>query len=32
MRYNTQMGENLAVIGYINESGCWDQGRSLKMG
>ena len=32
MRYNTQMGEDLAVIGSINELGCWDQGRSLKMG
>jgi len=31
MRYNTQMGEDLAVIGSINELGCWDQGRSLKM-
>jgi hypothetical protein len=32
MKYNTQMGEDLAVIGSINELGCWDQGRSLKMG
>ena len=32
MRYNTQMGEDLAVIGSINELGYWDQGRSLKMG
>ena len=32
MRYNTQMGEDLAVIGSINELGCWDQGKSLKMG
>lgn len=32
MRYNTQMGEDLAVIGSINDLGCWDQGKSLKMG
>ena len=31
MRYNTQMGEDLAVIGSINELGCWDQGRPLRM-
>ena len=31
MRYNTQMGEDLAVIGSINELGCWDQGRALRM-
>ena len=32
MRYNTQMGEDLAVIGSINELGCWDQGRALNLG
>ena len=31
MRYNTQMGEDLAVIGSINDLGCWDQGRALRM-
>ena len=31
MRYNTQIGEDLAVIGSINELGCWDQGRALRM-
>ena len=32
MRYNTQMGEDLAVIGSIKELGFWDQGRALRMG
>ena len=32
MKYNTQMGEDLAVIGSIKELGYWDQGKSLKMG
>lgn len=31
MRYNTQMGEDLGVIGSINDLGCWDQGRALRM-
>ena len=31
IRYNTQMGEDLAVIGSINDLGCWDQGRALRM-
>jgi len=31
MKYNTQMGEDLAVIGSINELGCWNQGRALRM-
>ena len=32
MKYNTQMGEDLAVIGSIDELGSWDQGRPLRMG
>ena len=32
MKYNTQMGEDLAVLGSINELGCWDQGRPLRLG
>ena len=32
MRYNTQMGEDLAVIGSINELGCWNQGGALRLG
>ena len=31
MRYNTQIGEDLAVIGSINELGCWNQVRPLRM-
>jgi hypothetical protein len=31
MKYNTQMGEDLGVIGSINELGSWDQRRALKM-
>ena len=31
MRYNTQMGEDLGVIGSINELGSWDQRRALRM-
>ena len=31
MRYNTQMGEDLAVIGSINELGCWNQSNALRM-
>ena len=31
MRYNTQMGEDLAVIGSINELGCWNQTEALRM-
>ncbi len=31
MRYNTQMGEDLGVIGSINELGRWDQNKALKM-
>lgn len=31
MRYNTQMGEDLAVIGSINELGCWNQSCALRM-
>lgn len=32
MKYNTQMGEDLAVIGSINELGTWNQSQALKMG
>ena len=32
MKYNTQMGEDLAVIGSINELGSWNQSQALKMG
>ena len=31
MKYNTRMGEDLAVIGSINELGSWDQNKPLKM-
>ena len=31
MKYNTQMGEDLAVIGSINELGCWNQGGALRL-
>ena len=32
IKYNTQMGEDLAVIGSINELGSWNQSQALKMG
>lgn len=31
MRYNTRPGEDLGVIGSINELGMWDQNRALKL-
>ena len=31
MKYNTRMGEDLAVIGSINELGSWDQNKPLRM-
>lgn len=31
MKYDTQMGENLAVIGSIDKLGNWDTGRSLNL-
>ena len=31
MRYNTRPGEDLGVIGSINELGMWDQNKALKL-
>ena len=31
MKYNTQPGEDLGVIGSISELGSWDQNRALRM-
>ena len=31
MKYNTRMGEDLGVIGSINELGMWDQNKALKL-
>ena len=31
MKYNTRPGEDLGVIGSINELGMWDQNRALKL-
>ena len=32
MKYNTRPGEDLGVIGSINELGMWDQNKALKLG
>ena len=32
MKYNTRPGEDLGVIGSINELGMWDQNRALRLG
>ena len=31
MKYNTRMGEDLGVIGSINQLGMWDQNKALKL-